>query len=873
MNPKDNTLHLIGNAHIDPVWLWRWTEGYQETRATFRSALERLGEFPEFVFTASQAAIYQWVQECEPELFASMQQQARAGRWAAVGGWWMEPDCNLPAGESFARQSLYGQAFFKAAFGQACTVGYCVDSFGHNAMLPQLLRQGGLNTYVFMRPNKIENPRCPQGPFWWEAPDGSRVLAFRLLSAYGSGPEDVNLAALQEVAGHFTETVRDLMFFYGVGNHGGGPTIATLKSLEALETDAELPSLRFSSPERYFEDLQARLPLTELPVYRGELQMHAVGCYAAHSGVKAWNRQAEHLLLAAERWAAVSQHLTAMPAATKTLAEAWQKVLFNQFHDILAGTSIREAYEDVRDEFGAARRAAWVVLNTAQQRLASQVDTRAVSAGGEVAPRSSRRALRKANAGGESAGGESAALVVFNPNTFAATLPVEHEVMIWNMAAGTPTLTDSAGQSVACQAEAPSAVVPGNWRRRLVFQAELPALGYQVYHLSTEAGAPTPPAAAGLSLETAAGPVVNDYVVETDGRADLILANRALRLRLDGRLGDIVSLVDVATGAEVFAEHAAVGVVLDDPSDTWSHGLTAYQDVCGQFSGARLEVIENGPVRLRARATAHYGGSTLRQDFILYRDQPWVEVRVRVDWHEQLKLLKLAFPAALSEPAATFEIPYGVLERPVDGTEVPGQRWVTVSGQAGGERRGVSLISDAIYSYDVTGAQARLTVLRSPVYAHHTPKALEAGGAYEWMEQGRHEFRYLILPQAGAIDTSATQRLAEMLNMPGLSQAEGAHAGRLPARGGFLAVDAANVLVTVLKPAEDGQGWVVRAQETAGRPARATLTMGLTRTGPAVGAGVGQAFPIELGAWQVGTWRVTEEGGGYTIRETNFLEG
>src|SRR5262249_27048043 len=158
---KKPTIHLIGNAHIDPVWLWRWMEGYQETRATFRSALERLGEFPQFVFTASQAAIYQWVQAAEPELFAGMQAQARAGRWEAVGGWWMEPDCNLPGGESFARHSLYARRYFREAFGQASRVGYCVDSFGHNAMLPQLLRQGGLECYVFMRPNKIENPDCP----------------------------------------------------------------------------------------------------------------------------------------------------------------------------------------------------------------------------------------------------------------------------------------------------------------------------------------------------------------------------------------------------------------------------------------------------------------------------------------------------------------------------------------------------------------------------------------------------------------------------------------------------------------------------------------------------------------------------------------
>src|SRR5262249_39686107 len=142
--------------------------------------------------------------------------------------------CNIPAGESFARQSLYGQRYFKEALGRAATVGYCVDSFVHHAMLPQLLRQGGLEGYVFMRPKAVENPRCPQGRFWWESPDGSRVLAFRLLSAYGTGPEFVQPEALQGIAQHFTDEVRDLMFFYGVGNHGGGPTVAALQSLERL---------------------------------------------------------------------------------------------------------------------------------------------------------------------------------------------------------------------------------------------------------------------------------------------------------------------------------------------------------------------------------------------------------------------------------------------------------------------------------------------------------------------------------------------------------------------------------------------------------------------------------------------------------------
>jgi len=151
-NPKDKphnaTIHFVGNAHIDPVWLWRWPEEYQETRVTFRSALDRMKEFPGFIFTASQAAIYRWIEESDPGMFEEIRQRVKEGRWAIVNGWWMEPDCNIPGGESFARQSLYGQRYFQQKFGKTCLSGYCVDSFGHNGMLPQLLLQGGFKCYV-----------------------------------------------------------------------------------------------------------------------------------------------------------------------------------------------------------------------------------------------------------------------------------------------------------------------------------------------------------------------------------------------------------------------------------------------------------------------------------------------------------------------------------------------------------------------------------------------------------------------------------------------------------------------------------------------------------------------------------------------------
>ena len=185
MISKKKKLYMIGNAHIDPVWLWQWQDGFHETKATFRSALDRMNEYADFVFVSSSAAIYEWVEQSDPEMFAEIKQRVAEGRWKIVGGWWIEPDCNIPCGESFVRQGLYGQRYFKEKFGVTANVGYNVDSFGHNGMLPQILKKSGMPYYVFMRPSPHEKG-LPGRLFWWESDDGSRVLTFRIALEYGT---------------------------------------------------------------------------------------------------------------------------------------------------------------------------------------------------------------------------------------------------------------------------------------------------------------------------------------------------------------------------------------------------------------------------------------------------------------------------------------------------------------------------------------------------------------------------------------------------------------------------------------------------------------------------------------------------------------
>ena len=293
MNKK---IHLIGNAHLDPIWLWRWQEGCGEVLQTFRSAVDRLNEYDELVFTCSSASYYRWVEEIDPELFDEIRKLVKRGRWVPVNGWWVQPDCNMPSGESFARQALYSQLYYYEKFGDICKIGYNVDSFGHSGMLPQLLTKGGMRCYVMMRPGMHENPEIPENLFWWDSPDGSRVLTYRIPESYGvSGQEDID-RTLPDYMQRAENTGHGMMMLFGVGNHGGGPTKGDIEYLMQLK-DEGYAELEFSSPEEYFA--QQCADKLDLPVWKDDLQHHASGCYSANSMMKQLNRKAEYWLL---RW-------------------------------------------------------------------------------------------------------------------------------------------------------------------------------------------------------------------------------------------------------------------------------------------------------------------------------------------------------------------------------------------------------------------------------------------------------------------------------------------------------------------------------------------------------------------------------------------
>ena len=854
-------VHMIGNAHIDAVWLWQWQEAFAEVKATFRSALDRMREYPDFVFTSSSAAYYWRLEGHDPEMFDEIKQRIAEGRWVICGGWWVQPDCNIPSGESFVRHGLYSQRYFRDKLGTVATVGYNPDAFGHAGSLPQILRKQGMDAYVFLRPEPHEKG-LPARTFWWESADGSRVLAYRIPHGYGSSGGDLE-RVVRRCLPDLKEPIDEIMVFYGVGNHGGGPTRANLESIHRLDGEPDLPRVVPSSPPGYFASMR-RKPIG-FPVVHDELQYHAKGCYSAHSGVKRWNRQAEHMLAVAEAYATVADTVVGQ-RYPDVFPQAWRSALFNQFHDILAGSSIEPAYDDARDLYGEAMSLAGRALNNAIQSISWRVDVRA----------------------GDGAAGEpawaapEAPLVVFNPHAWQSRVPVEVEFGSLGPVVG---LVDDEGRDVPVQSSQSLASV-GDSRKRLLFVADLPSLGYRTYrvHLASVGEPRTPaPAASTLpgaaaSMETAdASIAAPDPRAPADGESGEgvgghVLQNERLVVTINPETGFIGSIYDRRAEFEVLRGEAARAVVVDDPTDTWGHGMVALDREIALFEPESVRRLESGPVRSVVRVESRWEDSRLRQDFILYRDVPVLYVEATVDWRGRQRALKLRFPADLLVPKATYEIPYGTIERPSDGTEQPGQRWVDLTGlrPEGRSLYGLALLNDSKYGFDVRTERHRgshhyaeigMTVVRSPIYAHHDPYEPRPDLQYGYMDQGVQHFAYALLPHEGGWEGARLPQRAAELNQRPIVVAETFHAGPLPASASYAEVSADNILLTVLKRAEDDDDIVVRLWEASGEATTTSLRL------PAWG----RRLEVTVGPAEIRTLKIPRDPG-RPVREVNLIE-
>lgn len=766
MNKK---YYLIGNAHLDPVWQWRVPEGLALIKSTYRSALDRMKEYPNYKFTSACAGYYKWIKESEPEMFSEIIARIKEGRWGVVGGMWVQPDCNIPSGEAFCRHMLYSQKFFKENFGFTVKTGYNVDSFGHNGMLPQLFKKSGIDNYVYMRPHReAEKPNLPEENLHiWESPDGSRINAFRILDGYGDNLKDERVARYEEKS-------QPQMLFYGIGNHGGGPSKEHLKQAESL---IERGKAQYAVPDEYFNDADC-----DMPVVAEDLQHHAAGCYSANSVIKSANRRAECELVRAEKLDVLANILTGSAIHNKSIENAWERVMFNQFHDILAGCSIKEAYEDAKNAMGYAKETALEIGTYASQRISWRIKTTDFLDNG-VSEMRDRLWYRD---------GEGCPMVVFNPHSFPVKAAVSFG-MQW-----ISRVVDKDGKDLPYQLVRAS-YTDGRHVNKCLFNVDVPAYGYNVYYLYKSEDYPE------VNFES-------DLKITAD-----TIENSAAKIKINSETGAVESFSfkesDFAAGGL-----GEVIVCDDEKNDTWGHKVTDYNNKVGSFGGGTLELVESGPVRATLKSTVKYNNSVLIRYYSLYSGSEKLHVRCILDFDEPYKLAKICFKANVSEPKVTYSMPYGFIEKAADGQEEPCHAWADIHDKNG---FGLGLINDCKYSFCAVENDLRMTAARSCAFLDHFGQE-HRDSEMQFLDKGEQEFNYILVPHFEK-QNAALFREGELLNTPLQLTQETHHDGTLEPVYSGISVDKDNVVVTSVKAAEDGNGLILRIIEADGKETAAEI--------------------------------------------------
>jgi alpha-mannosidase len=787
LNPwlKGFTIRAVGNSHIDMAWLWPWTETVTVVHDTFRSVLDLMREYPDFKFTMSSARAYAWMEEKYPDMFKEIQQRVREGRWEIVGGMWVEPDLNMPGGESLVRQILLGKRYFQHKFGVDVKIGWNPDSFGYSWQLPQIYKKSGVDYFVTQKIYWNDTTRFPYKLFWWESPDGSRLLTY-IPHDYANDTSPLKMA--EDLSAYAPAMYkgeapggREMMHLYGVGDHGGGPTRTMLDIAKRwMLPEAVFPKLEFSTAGAFFDDLKTAQPDLNLPQWRDEMYFeYHRGVFTTQAETKRRIRATEELLLNAEKFSSLATFF-GQSYPSQQFDGAWKNLLFDDFHDIFPGSGIAVNYVDAARNLEDVDRAGQAILQDSLAEISARINTQ----------------------------GPGVPVIVYNSLSWARTEVVEVRVQLAGPAHDIEVL-DASGKVIPAQVLHSDAETH---RVRLLILASVPSLGYKTYYFR---------AAAKTRPSSAAQKVADRIAVKSSSDT---LENELLRVRVDRQTGCITSLLDKRSQTEALApadtgaggpKATTCGNLLqafrDKPKewDAWNIDADFEKEHWDLDRADQVTLLESGPLRSIIRVKKHFQNSSFVQDVTLTAGSPRVDVKMSVDWNEKHVLLKVAFPLSARSDKATFEIPYGSIERPTTRNspaeqaqfEVPALHWADISDA----KHGFSLLNDCKYGYDAKGNVLRLSLLRSPEWpdAH--------------ADEGRHEFTYALYPHGGTWRDALTIRRGYELNYPLIFTQSERHRGVLRDTHSFLKVEPENVVVTALKKAEDNSDLIVRFFEWAGR--------------------------------------------------------
>jgi len=717
-------LSAIGHAHIDTAWLWPIEETWRKCQRSFANVIELMDRYPEFKFACSQACQYDVIEQMDPALFARILEKVAAGQWVPIGGSWVEPDCNVPSGESMTRQFLYGQSYFERKFGARCTVFWNPDVFGYAGQLPQLMREAGMDRFLTQKLswNKFTTP--PHHSFHWRGLDGSSVLThFPPVDTYNG------VATMEELryhAANYKDADRTAhgLYLFGYGDGGGGPNADMVEALRRTSDLLGTPRTTTRDPVAFFDLLER--DAVDFAAIEGELYFeYHRGTYTSQAEVKRLNRLCEGRLQTLD-YLATASLLAGLPAPDRDRVEAlWRVLLVNQFHDILPGSSIHEVYERTVPELSA-------LAEKLEALCQGLLDALSV---GTASPRP------------------------VNPTGFTRA-----------------EVTQAPDGTVCAIAAEPFSV------GQVVAQAET------VHAIGAADGT--------IRLE--------------NGRLTAVLTPD----------GGLRSLVHHASGREALSGPGNRIVLFDDRPieyEAWDIDPFALETAREAEAASSGTILSSGSLRAEVSFERPLGkASRMTQTVRLDAGSDRLEFHTVIDWRDRRTLVKAVFPIAARAANATYETMFGAVERPTHANtdadlaryEVPGHRWADLSEPG----FGVSLLSDARYGFSTFEDKMAISLVRGPMSPDRTA------------DIGEHRFAYALYPHAGDWREANTTGVAACFNRPVLWTA-GTPAPVLEQP--LATVSSKQVVIDTLKPAEDGDGWVVRLYESAGGRCDSRLSFGV----------------------------------------------
>lgn len=791
------TYNLTGNSHIDAAWLWPWTETVDTAKRTFGTAVQLMSEYPSYTYTQSAAIYSQWMADKYPQLNSQIAERIKEGRWELVGGMWLEPDLNMPDGESLVRQILVGQQTFQKLYGKTTRIGWNPDSFGYNWQLPQIYKRSGIDYFVTQKMAWNDTNQLPLKLFWWESPDGSKVLTYFPHDYANDNLDPMRLAKDMASARDRSPGLTDMLDLYGVGDHGGGPTRGMLdQGLHWMEPNKVVPHEEFATAQPYFTKVEGslmpnsptwnystlaqgdrNLPTPSagqisVPTWKDELYFeYHRGVFTTQADHKRNMRDSEEWVLNAEKYASLAW-LDGKSYPATQLTDVWKLVLFNQFHDLAAGSGIGVIYKEAQKDYDQVHWSADQVTGDSLATVAARIDTHVK---------------------------DGVPVLVFNPLGWQRGGSVEVAVQMPSGSVEKVSVLDAKNKVVPSEVISRDAAT--STVHLLIHAEAVPSMGYQVLHV-----------------------VPNEHGFKSDlASSGTTLENANLRVVVDPQTGCITSMFDKRAQFETLAKGGCgneLQAFKDTPKsyDAWNIDPgTLDQPPTLVHNVDSVQRIEQGPLRSTIRVTRTWQSSKFVQDLTLFAGSDQVLVTNDIDWHETHILLKASFPLAATSAKATYEIPYGTIERPTTRNnsfekamfEVPAMRWADL----GDAQHGFSLINTSKYGYDGVGNQLRLTLLRSPVWPD--PEA----------DRQHHHFTYMLYPHAGTWQQAGTVERGYNENYTLKAMQVAPHGGNLAPEHSFVGVDSDHVVLTAMKKAEDGDALILRFYEWAGKAGTVKLTV------------------------------------------------